>query len=59
MAGGGGGGGMAAINRGGRYGQKWALMEAKELGGTGVNVGCVPKKVMWHAAQIREAIHMY
>ncbi|MGC0589135.1 glutathione-disulfide reductase, partial [Salmonella enterica] len=22
-------------------------------------VGCVPKKVMWHAAQIREAIHLY
>ncbi|MDU1266435.1 MAG: glutathione-disulfide reductase, partial [Escherichia coli] len=41
------------------YGQKCALIEAKELGGTCVNVGCVPKKVMWHAAQIREAIHMY
>ncbi len=39
--------------------QKCALIEAKELGGTCVNVGCVPKKVMWHAAQIREAIHMY
>lgn len=38
---------------------KCALIEAKELGGTCVNVGCVPKKVMWHAAQIREAIHMY
>jgi glutathione reductase (NADPH) len=36
-----------------------ALIEAKALGGTCVNVGCVPKKVMWHAAQIREAIHMY
>ena len=41
------------------YGQKCALIEAKELGGTCVNVGCVPKKVMWHAAQIREAIHLY
>lgn len=28
-------------------------------GGTCVNVGCVPKKVMWHAAQIAEAIHQY
>ncbi len=41
------------------YGQKCALIEAKELGGTCVNVGCVPKKVMWHAAQIAEAIHQY
>lgn len=41
------------------YGQKCALIEARELGGTCVNVGCVPKKIMWHAAQIAEAIHLY
>ncbi len=56
---GGGSGGIASINRAAMYGQKCALIEAKALGGTCVNVGCVPKKVMWHAAQIREAIHMY
>ncbi|WP_428944771.1 glutathione-disulfide reductase [Pantoea sp. FN060301] len=56
---GGGSGGIASINRAAMYGQKCALIEAKELGGTCVNVGCVPKKVMWHAAQIAEAIHMY
>lgn len=56
---GGGSGGIASINRAAMYGQKCALIEAKDLGGTCVNVGCVPKKVMWHAAQIREAIHMY
>lgn len=56
---GGGSGGIASINRAAMYGQKCALIEAKELGGTCVNVGCVPKKVMWHAAQVREAIHMY
>ncbi|KNC11147.1 glutathione reductase [Klebsiella sp. RIT-PI-d] len=56
---GGGSGGIASINRAAMYGQKCALIEAKELGGTCVNVGCVPKKVMWHAAQIREAIHLY
>lgn len=50
---GGGSGGIASINRAAMYGQKCALIEAKELGGTCVNVGCVPKKVMWHAAQIR------
>lgn len=56
---GGGSGGIASINRAAMYGQKGALIEAKELGGTCVNVGCVPKKVMWHAAQIREAIELY
>ncbi|WP_297196889.1 glutathione-disulfide reductase [uncultured Pluralibacter sp.] len=56
---GGGSGGIASINRAAMYGQKCALIEAKELGGTCVNVGCVPKKVMWHAAQIREAIELY
>ncbi|WP_421094378.1 glutathione-disulfide reductase [Serratia fonticola] len=56
---GGGSGGIASINRAAMYGQKCALIEAKELGGTCVNVGCVPKKVMWHAAQIAEAIHQY
>lgn len=56
---GGGSGGIASINRAATYGKKCALIEAKELGGTCVNVGCVPKKVMWHAAQIAEAIHQY
>ena len=27
------------------------------MGGTCVNVGCVPKKVMWNAASIADAIH--
>lgn len=56
---GGGSGGIASINRAAMYGKKCALIEAKDLGGTCVNVGCVPKKVMWHAAQIAEAIHNY
>lgn len=56
---GGGSGGIASINRAAMYGKKCALIEAKELGGTCVNVGCVPKKVMWHAAQIAEAIKLY
>ncbi|VFS69570.1 Glutathione reductase [Raoultella planticola] len=34
-------------------------MKLRSWGGTCVNVGCVPKKIMWHAAQIREAIHLY
>ncbi len=56
---GGGSGGIASINRAAMYGKKVALIEAKVIGGTCVNVGCVPKKVMWHAAQIAEAIHNY
>ncbi|MDR0807378.1 MAG: glutathione-disulfide reductase [Enterobacteriaceae bacterium] len=56
---GGGSGGIASINRAASYGQKCAIIEAKYLGGTCVNVGCVPKKIMWHAAQISEAIHLY
>ena len=40
-------------------GAKVALIEAKHMGGTCVNVGCVPKKVMWHGAQIAEAINAY
>ena len=56
---GGGSGGIASINRAASYGKKCAIIEAKHLGGTCVNVGCVPKKVMWHGAQIAEAINHY
>lgn len=56
---GGGSGGIASINRAAMYGRTCALIEANALGGTCVNVGCVPKKVMWHAAQIAEAIKLY
>ncbi|MEH8097296.1 glutathione-disulfide reductase [Gallibacterium anatis] len=54
-----GSGGIASINRAASYGQKCAIIEAKYLGGTCVNVGCVPKKVMWYGAQIAEAINLY
>ncbi|MEG9480974.1 glutathione-disulfide reductase [Mannheimia sp. HC-2023] len=56
---GGGSGGIASINRAASYGQKCAIIEAKHLGGTCVNVGCVPKKVMFYGAQIAEAVHRY
>lgn len=56
---GGGSGGIASANRASRYGVKVAIIEAKDLGGTCVNVGCVPKKVMWHGAQVAEAINLY
>ncbi|MGI2029316.1 glutathione-disulfide reductase [Endozoicomonas acroporae] len=52
---GGGSGGIASANRAAMYGKKVALVEAKHLGGTCVNVGCVPKKAMWFAGQIADA----
>ncbi|MFL9567954.1 glutathione-disulfide reductase [Acinetobacter baumannii] len=56
---GGGSGGIASVNRAAMYGKKCALIEMGDIGGTCVNVGCVPKKVMWYAAQIADAIHHY
>ncbi|WP_333663361.1 glutathione-disulfide reductase [Acinetobacter sp.] len=56
---GGGSGGIASVNRAAMYGKKCALIEKAEIGGTCVNVGCVPKKVMWYAAQIAEIIKKY
>lgn len=56
---GGGSGGIASANRAALYGQSCALIEANAIGGTCVNVGCVPKKVMWYAAQIADAIQHY
>ncbi|HEX5788210.1 MAG TPA: glutathione-disulfide reductase [Woeseiaceae bacterium] len=47
---GGGSGGLAHAQRAAEYGAKAAVVEAGPLGGTCVNVGCVPKKMMWYAA---------
>lgn len=49
---GGGSGGLAAAFRAAEYGQRVALLEPGPLGGTCVNVGCVPKKAMWLAADL-------
>ena len=53
---GGGSGGIASANRASLHGQRVAIVEAKALGGTCVNVGCVPKKAMWYAGQIADAL---
>jgi glutathione reductase (NADPH) len=53
---GGGSGGIASANRAAKHGKKAAVIEAKYVGGTCVNVGCVPKKAMWYAGQIADAI---
>ena len=49
---GGGSGGLAAAKRAATYGARCAVIETGRLGGTCVNVGCVPKKVMWYAASL-------
>ena len=49
---GGGSGGLACAQRAAEYGAKAVVIESHRLGGTCVNVGCVPKKVMWNAASV-------
>lgn len=51
-----GSGGLSIVERASEYGKKCAVVEAKKLGGTCVNIGCVPKKVMWFGAHIAEAL---
>ena len=63
---GGGSGGLAASKQAAKLGKKVAVCDFVKpspvgttwgLGGTCVNVGCVPKKVMWAAATMRESLH--
>jgi len=53
---GGGSGGLACAQRAAEYGAKAAVVESQRLGGTCVNVGCVPKKVMWNAAGVAQSL---
>ncbi|PWN90045.1 putative GLR1-glutathione reductase [Acaromyces ingoldii] len=54
---GGGSGAMGMSRRAAQYGKKVCVIEEDgRLGGTCVNVGCVPKKLMWHAADMAEAL---
>lgn len=52
-----GSGGLSAVERATEYGKKCAIIEHKTVGGTCVNVGCVPKKVMWFAANAATTIN--
>lgn len=54
---GGGSGGLAAAQRAALHGAKAGVVEYGPLGGTCVNVGCVPKKVMWYAAHVAHMVH--
>lgn len=53
---GGGSGGLAVAETAAQYGKKVAVIEANKMGGTCVNNGCVPKKVMWYAANLAHAV---
>ena len=53
---GGGSGGLAAAQRAADYGARVAIVESHRLGGTCVNVGCIPKKMMWNVAAVAEAL---
>jgi glutathione reductase (NADPH) len=53
---GGGSGGLACARRAAAYGARAMVVESGRLGGTCVNVGCVPKKVMWNAAHVADSL---
>jgi len=55
---GGGSGGLSVAERAARYGKRCAVIEAARLGGTCVNVGCVPKKIMWYGAELAHQLEM-
>ncbi|KAM0486024.1 hypothetical protein ACHAPX_000725 [Trichoderma viride] len=57
VIGGGSGGLGSARMASAKYGVKSMIVEASRLGGTCVNVGCVPKKITYNAAALAEAIH--
>jgi len=53
---GGGSGGLAVAEKAAQHGKQVAVVEMAKMGGTCVNNGCVPKKVMWYAANLAHAV---
>jgi glutathione reductase (NADPH) len=51
-----GSGGLSVVERAASYGQRCAVIERGKIGGTCVNVGCVPKKIMWFGANLADLI---
>lgn len=54
-----GSGGMGAGRRAALFGKKVAMIENRVIGGTCVNVGCVPKKCMFNLASYLEEAHLF
>ena len=55
---GGGSGGLAHAQKAAEHGATAAVIENGRLGGTCVNVGCVPKKVMWYSASHAHSVRL-
>jgi len=53
---GGGSGGLAVAEQAAQLGRRVAVIEANRLGGTCVNHGCIPKKLMWYAAHLATSV---
>ncbi len=53
---GGGSGGLASARRARNHGARVALFEPSAIGGTCVNRGCVPKKILWNAAELSHSL---
>jgi glutathione reductase (NADPH) len=51
-----GSGGVRLARMSASYGARVAIVESRYLGGTCVNVGCVPKKLLAYGASIHEAL---
>ena len=54
-----GSGGIASGRRAAMYGKDVLIIENRVIGGTCVNVGCVPKKVMFNLANFMEESHLF
>lgn len=54
---GGGSGGIAAAVQAAKLGQRVCLIEHNLIGGTCVNNGCVPKKIMWLASNVFHSVN--
>ena len=54
-----GSGGLGAARRAAMFGKKVAMIENREIGGTCVNVGCVPKKIMFNLANFLDETQLF
>lgn len=54
-----GSGGLASARKAASYGAKVAIVEQSAIGGTCVNVGCIPKKIMYNAAEIAAHLKLF
>src|SRR3982750_2414258 len=56
---GGGPGGYVAAIRAGQLGIPTVLVEGERLGGTCLNIGCIPSKALIHAAEEFDKVRQY